>query len=191
MPEQLTKILESLKEPLSAFIQTLHPYDFYSLYWLGAVAFFSLILTIILRNRPTMAGFLLLIFLSTFTVAPFVNYYFIHQYLYGTSYKLDYIKQMQFADVLLIRGTITSTGKEEITRCRLHTFVMPPQEGFMKNLQPLWVLKPIKREKFEIEERIQPNNSAEFQIKFTNFRYSKEINESDIYIYRECFSEAI
>ncbi len=191
MPEQLTKILESLKEPLSAFIQTLHPYDFYALYWLGGVAFFSLVLILLLKNHHTISGFLLLIFLSTFTVAPFVSYYFIHKYLYGTSYKLDYIKQMQFADALFIKGTLTSTGKEEITRCRLHTFVMPPQEGFMKNLQPLWVLKPIKREKFEIEERILPNNSAEFQLKYTNFKYSKEINESDIYIYRECFSEAL
>ena len=98
---------------------------------------------------------------------------------------------MKFADVLFIKGTLTSIGKEEITRCYLHTFVMPPKEGFLKTLQPLWALKPIQREKFEIEQRIKNKESTEFQLKFTNFKYSKDINDSDIYIYRECFNEAI
>ncbi len=183
--------IEAIKESLKAFYSTLHPYDFYSFYWLGGIAFVSLILIILLRNNHTITGLLTIIFLSTFTIAPIVNYYFIHQYLYGTTYKLDYLKQMKFADVLFIKGTLTSIGKEEITRCYLHTFVMPPKEGFLKTLQPLWALKPIQREKFEIEQRIKNKESTEFQLKFTNFKYSKDINDSDIYIYRECFNEAI
>ena len=78
--------IEAIKESLKAFYSTLHPYDFYSFYWLGGIAFVSLILIILLRNNHTITGLLTIIFLSTFTIAPIVNYYFIHQYLYGTTY---------------------------------------------------------------------------------------------------------
>ena len=155
--------IEAIKESLKAFYSTLHPYDFYSFYWLGGIAFVSLILIILLRNNHTITGLLTIIFLSTFTIAPIVNYYFIHQYLYGTTYKLDYLKQMKFADVLFIKGTLTSIGKEEITRCYLHTFVMP-QRGILKTLQPLWALKLFNEKNSKLNKELKIKNLLNFNL---------------------------
>jgi hypothetical protein len=189
MAKEIEEKIEPLKETLLNFYSTLHPYDFYSLYWLGGVAFFLMILIIMLRDKIAIAGFLLIIFLTSLTVGPFFVYFKMHDYLYGTNYKINYIKQMEFANVMIVKGDLTSYGEENITNCNFHSFVMPPQEGFMKSIQFLYAIKPIKRKSFKIDIDLQKGQTAEFKLKFTNFKYKKDINESDIYIYRECFNK--
>ena len=181
--------IETLQETLINFSNTLHPYDFYAIYWLGAVIFLLLILIIILREKTGLSAFLMLIFMTLlFFGAPYL-YLKIHKYLYGTEYKIEYIKQMKFANVLVVKGTLISTGEENITTCKLHSFVMPPQDGFMKNLQVLYAIKPLKRKMFQIEENLQKGETTDFKLKFSQFKSSQDINSSDIYIYRECFNK--
>jgi hypothetical protein len=181
--------VETAQELIQNFINTLHPYDYYAIYWLGAVLFFLIVLIILLRAKEGLAAFLMLIFMSIFFFGFVGTYFLIHKYLYGTTYKIDYIKQMKFANVLVLKGTLTSSGEENITDCKLHTFITPPQDGFMKNLQFLYAIKPLKKDTFIISENLEKGQSTEFKMKFLNFKYSKDINSSDIYIYRECFNK--
>jgi hypothetical protein len=182
--------MENFKGVLQAFIQTLHQYDYYAFYWLGAVAFFALLLALVVSvKKPTLSAMMLLVMILTVFVGPFITYKQIHNYLYGTNVELTYIKQMQFADVLLLRGKITSYGEERIDKCRLHTFVIPPQDGFLENIEPLFVLNPIKKKTTVVETQMENGDSEKFMIKFKDFKHSKEINSSHIYIYPECFSE--
>jgi hypothetical protein len=178
-------------EVINSFLDTLHKYDYFAFYWLGAVAFFALIFALVISaKKPTLSGFMLLLVILAVFVGPFFTYSKIHDYLYGTDVKLTYIKQMKFADVLLLRGTLTSYGEERIDKCRLHTFVVPPQEGFKESLEPLFLLKPLKKKSLVFETELNKGDtSKEFIIKFTNFKHSKEINSSHIYIYPECFVE--
>jgi hypothetical protein len=178
-------------EIINSFLDTLHKYDYFAFYWLGAVAFFALIFALVVSSKkPTLSGLMLLLVIFSAFVGPFLTYFKIHDYLYGTNVKLTYIKQMQFADILLLRGKLTSYGNEQIDKCRLHTFVVPPQEGFKESLEPIFLLKPLKKmtKTFETELK-KGDTSKEFVIKFTNFKHSKEINSSHIYIYPECFTE--
>jgi len=180
---------EDIKEFIENFINTLHPYDLYAVYWLGAVIFFLIILMIIVREKAGLSAFLMLIFMTfLFFGTPF-SYLKIHQYLYGTEYKIDYIKHMKFANVLVAKGKITSIGEDNITTCKLHTFVMPPQDGFMKKIQIFYAMKPLKKQTFIIEKNLQKGDSTEFKLKFVKFKYNEDINSSDIYIYRECFNK--
>jgi len=180
---------ETAKEFIKHFIETLHPYDFYALYWLGAVLFFLLILIVILRAKEGLSAFLLLIFMSlTFFGFP-TSYFLIHKYLYGTEYKIEYIKKMEFANVLVVKGVLTSSGEENITNCKLHTFITPPQDGFMENLQFMYLIKPLKKQSFEINELLEKGQSTDFKMKFTNFNSKKEINSSNIYIYKDCYNK--
>jgi Txe/YoeB family toxin of Txe-Axe toxin-antitoxin module len=68
---------------------------------------------------------------------------------------------------------------------------MPPQNGFLKNLQVLYAVKPIQRRTFTIENSFEPQATTEFKMKFTGFKYSREINSSDIYIYRQCYNKEL
>ena len=183
--------VEGLRESILNFYSTLHPYDMYALYWLGAVLFFLIILIFIIREKVGLSTFLLIIFMTLLFFGAPISYLKIHHYLYGTKYEIDYIKHMKFANVLVVKGKLTSTGDENITNCNLHSFVMPPQDGFMKNLQVLYAIKPLKRKKITIEENLEKGDNTEFKIKYSNFKYKKDINSSDIYIYRECFNTNI
>ena len=173
------------------FLNTLHPYDLYGLYWLGGVIFLLFILAILLRKNPiTSVSLLLISFLMIFITPPFI-YFKVHKYLYGTDYNITYLKQMKFANVLVIQGEIKNVGEENITKCNLYTFVTPPQDGFLKNLEPLFVLNPIKKKVVVLDEDINVGETTEFKVKFINFKSTKDINSSDIYIYRECYNENI
>jgi len=180
-----------LKEGLINFFDTLHPYDFYGLYWLGAVLIFLLILIVILRDKVGVSASLMLVFMMLIFFAPPFLYIKIHKYLYGTEYQIEYIKQMKFANVLVIKGKLISNGEANITNCKLHTFVMPPQDGFMKDFQILYAIKPLKKDTFDIDKPLENGETTEFKLKFTQFTYSKDINNSDIYIYRECFNNKL
>ena len=88
------------------FLNTLHPYDLYGLYWLVGVIFLLFILAILLRKNPIASVSLLLIsFLMIFITPPFI-YFKVHKYLYGTDYNITYLKQMKFANVLVVQGEI-------------------------------------------------------------------------------------
>jgi hypothetical protein len=179
----------NIKELVNNFVNTLHQYDYYAFYWLGALAFISIIFALIVQKKQTLSGLLLLTAILSIFVGPFVSYFKVHNYLYGTDIELTYVKKMQFADVLLIRGKITAKGEEDITKCRLHTFVTPRQEGVMRDLQSLFVLNPLKRKVEVLEKELKKGESSTFKIKFKNFKTSKDVNSSDIYIYPECFKE--
>lgn len=179
----------SAKEILENFINTLHQYDFYALYWLGALIFFLLILIVIVREKEGLSAFLMLILLSLLFFGAPISYLKIHEYLYGTKYKITYIKQMKFANTLVVKGEITSTGESNISKCKLHTLILPPQDGFLKDIQILFAINPLKKDTFEIDELIEKGESTNFKLKFTKFKHNKDINASDIYIYRECFEK--
>ena len=96
---------------------------------------------------------------------------------------------MKFANVMVIKGVFHSSGEENISECKFHTFILPPQEdGLKKKLEFLYVLRPLKKETFVIHENLSKGDSSEFKFKFINFKSAKDINSSDIYIYRECFN---
>ena len=182
---------ESVKTTILHFLETLHIYDLYGFYWLSGVAILLLILALLLRRNQTIMGLLLIMFLYVIFLGPPLIYIQIHNYLYGTKYNIDYVRQMKFAPVMVIRGTITNMGEENITKCKMHTYVLPPQEGFMKNLQFLYLIKPVDKRIFVMEKPIPKGETTDFKLRFTDFRYPKEINSSDIYIYRECWNEEL
>jgi len=191
MDKDILEKVESVNVVLRHFYDTLHPYDLYAFYWIISVATLLFILIILLRKNlvASLLTFLFL-FLFIFFVPP-IAYLEIHKYLYGTKYKITYLKQMKFADVMIIQGELKNIGDENITECRLHTYILPPQDGFMKNLQFIYLIKPIKKGIFVVEKKINVGESVDFKLKINHFKYSKELNSSDIYIYRECYNTNI
>jgi hypothetical protein len=178
--------IEQLREIIFSFVSNLHDYDFYALYWLGALIFFSFLLAVLVK-KSWLANILVLVGFVSMVFGPFVSYFVIHKYLYGTEMEINYVRQMEFADVLIVRGKFTAQGEEDISECRFHTFVTPPQDGFFEYIQPLLVLNPIARKTETLEIPLQKGESSDFKIKFKEFKHHKELNASDIYIYRECF----
>jgi hypothetical protein len=178
-----------IRDLIDNFVATLHIYDIFAMLWLGLVLLLIAILVIIFRKNVKIVAGLTLLFLILTFFAPPTLYILTHKYLYGTEYTINYIKQMKFANVMVVKGTFRSNGEANISECRFHTFILPPQkDGLKKELEFLYVLRPLRKETFVIHENLSKGETAEFKFKFVNFKSAKDINSSDIYIYRECFN---
>jgi hypothetical protein len=180
--------MEKIQQSILQFVATLHPYDYYGLIWLLVVLFFLLVFIYLIREKVALASILSILFFALLIGGPPGIYYMVHKYLYATKYSIEYVRQMHFAKVLIIKGSLQLIGKEDsVDQCKLYFFVLPKLDGFKENLKYLYFLKPLKKGSLLLNKKLEKGDELEFKMKFYNFVYSKEINSSDIYIYRNCY----
>ena len=180
--------IELLREKVEAIVNTFHQYDYIAFSLIIALFFMLIILAIVLREKKGLAMLIVLISLVTIIVMPVVSYFKIHDTLYGTDYELTVVKRLNFTDVMLIRGEIEATGSEPLQSCDITTYVTRQPESFLSDYQYLYLLKPLHKrtQKLYFEDNLTKGEKFPFRVRVAPYTYSKEINSSHIFIYRNC-----
>jgi hypothetical protein len=156
--------------------------------WIFLFFFLLLIFSILIRDKKTTSIFAVLVAFLTITVMPVYSYFFVHDYLYGTETKINYLKQLEYTDSLIIKGDIKNIGEEKIEKCRIFAKVLPKIPSYMETFEFLYKLKPTVATQIDLENLdLNKNDSFEFKIKIENFKTSRELNISDISIYPNCY----
>jgi hypothetical protein len=180
--------VEQIREKVLGVVDSFHQYDYIAFTLIIALFFMLIILSIVIRERKGLA--LSIIFLSVvlLTVGPILSYFKVHSTLYGTDYNLTVVKRLNFTDVLLIRGEIEAQGSEPLQKCDITTYITRQPDSFLEGYQELYLLKPLHKrsQTLYFEDNLTKGEKHPFRVRVAPYTYSKEINSSHIFIYRNC-----
>ena len=108
-----------MKEKILHFLHSLIIYD-YILFGVVFVLFFLLlILTILLRSKPALSLFVLLLSLIILFGGPIVGYIKLHEILYKKSCVITDVKALEFTPALVVNATITNESKRIFSTCKI------------------------------------------------------------------------
>jgi hypothetical protein len=180
--------MEQVREKVLGVIESFHQYDYIAFTLIIALFFMLIILSIALREKKGLALSIIFFSVMLLIVGPVLSYFKVHNTLYGTDYNLTVVKRLTFTDVLLIRGEIEATGSEPLQKCDITTYITRQPDDFFENYQELYLLKPLHKrsQTLYFEENLTKGDKHPFRVRVAPYTYSKEINSSHIFIYRNC-----
>jgi hypothetical protein len=161
-----------MKTKILDFIQTLSLYD-YLLF--GGILFFFLlflILAILLHQKLKIAIALILMAFLVITVAPFGGYMLLHKTLYKHTVTLTTVQDLEFSEVLLLRGDLNNTSNQTFKECTI-TFGISKISSF-KQLNKLYPYIPFRTKKVTLKGPIKSKESRSFKVLIEPFSYPKK-----------------
>ena len=164
-----------MKHKIQAFIDGLILYD-YILFGASFVLFILfIILAIILRERLKTALFFILLSFAVLLLGPTVGYIELHKYLYKNSVTLTENKRLEFAQAVVIKGSVKNLSRFDFKECVVNVALYKVTQNKYKN----YVLrfKPLKKRSIVIKE-IPKGSSKEFKLIVDPFTYKKEYGVS-------------
>jgi hypothetical protein len=164
-----------MKEKISALIHSFILYD-YILF--GATFFLFLlfiILTIIVRRKKLLAGFLFLLSFSILILTPTLGYQKMHQYLFKNSVEIISQKRLQFTDAIVLKGRVTNESKKDFSSCKITAKVSQASKNKLRNF--IYQFKIIQTSTL-VKENISQNSSENFKMIIEPFTYKKRYSIS-------------
>lgn len=142
----------------------------------GSLFLVILFLAILLRNKVGLSLLLVLLSFVILIAGPIVGYNYIHGSIYKTKVTELSIKQLEFSQAVVIKGTLTNLGKENFKKCKVSSSAYKGATNFLEEL--VFPLKPFMKRSIVKEEQIEINESIDFKLMLEPFTYSKEYNIS-------------
>ncbi len=167
--------MNQLRSTILSFVESLHDYDYILFAISGALFFLILLLAIILRKKT---GFSLLLVLLAFIIiisGPIVGYNYIHSTIFKTEINDLTIKELEFSEAVVIKGTLTNLGKQSFKKCTISSKAYKGATNFLEEL--VYPLKPFQKMSI-LKKDINMSESVDFKMILEPFTYSKEYNIS-------------
>lgn len=170
-----------MKAKIVEFLHTLALYDY--LLFGGIIFFFlfSLILSILLRHKQTLAILLVLFAFITLLTAPVAGYIALHALVYKNTIHLTTVKDLEFTEALLIKGEINNTSKQTFKECTLYVGVSKISSIAMIN--KIYPYVPFRRQTLVLSGPIAPGEAKEFKVLIEPFHYTKR---HSVAVYGHC-----
>lgn len=163
-----------MKTQIVNFIHTLALYD-YLLF--GGVVFifaFFLILAVLLHYHLKTAITLITMAFLTMIIAPFAGYHILHAQIYKHKIALTTVQDLEFSNILLIRGDLNNTSKKSFKECTVTIKVSKTHR--IKQLNKLYTYLPFRTKKIILKEPLKPNKSQSFKLLIEPFTYNKKFS---------------
>ncbi len=164
-----------MKEKILLFFHSLTIYDYVYFGSVFILFLLFIILTLLLRKKPTLALFIFLIALIDITLGPTIGYNYFHSTLYKNKITLTKVKRLTFVQAVVIEGTIKNISKFDFKECKIKASILKNTHNKYKNL--IFRFKPIKTDILTLKD-IQKNKQVPFKFLIEPFRYKKDFNVS-------------
>ena len=168
--------MNQLKILIQNFVATLHNYDYIMFAISGALFFLILLLAIIARKKVGVSLFLVLIAFIIVIAGPIFGYKYIHATLFKAEISNLQIKELEFSEALVVKGTLTNLGSKNLQKCSINLKAYKGPHNFLEEL--VYPLKPFQKMSILKQEQIDRNTSIKFKMILEPFTYSKEYNIS-------------
>ena len=168
--------MNELKRSIQNFVATLHDYDYILFAISGALFFLILLLAIILRRKTGLSLLLILLALIIIIAGPISGYNYIHSTLFKTKITNLTIKELEFSEAVVIKGTLTNLGGKPYHKCVLNAKAYKGATNFLEEL--VLPLQPFQKMSIIKEEDINISESIDFKMILEPFTYSQEYNIS-------------
>jgi len=168
--------MEELRSTLQAFVATLHTYDYILFGAFGAFFLLLLLLAIVLRKKTATSLLLVVLALISIVAGPIIGYKYIHSILYKTEVSDLQIKQLEFTQALIIKGTLTNLGKENYRKCTISADAYEGASNFFEEF--IHPFSPFQKVSIQKDEDLNISESIEFKLIMEPFTYSNEYNLS-------------
>jgi len=164
-----------MKEKL---IEFLHSFTVYDYIYLGGVFFIFIlliILTLLLRTKPALSLFLLLLAILDIFLASTLGLDLFHNYMYKNSIKVTKAKRLKFVEAVVIEGSLKNESKFDFSTCKVTAKIFKDTHNKYKNM--IFKLKPIKVESIKLNN-IAKDADVKFKFLIEPFKYKKDFNVS-------------
>ncbi len=175
--------MKELKQRVLDYIHHLTIYDYFALSWVGV--FFLFVMMIAFLNIKKRASLAISILLISFVLVAF-SPIFIKLYFDKTVRKVEILNQkitkLNFANMLIIKGSLQNQGKIDYKKCRIFTKVVKKDENKYKNI--LNNLKPLRKKSILLDRELKKEEKERFKI------VMKDFNLKDMYevkVSGECY----
>lgn len=168
--------MNQLKTLIQNFVATLHNYDYIMFAISGALFFLILLLAIIFRKKVGLSLFLILLSFVIIIAGPIFSYNYIHSTMFKAEISNLQIKELEFSEALVVKGTLTNFGTKDLKKCSIDLKAYKGAHNFLEEL--VYPLKPFKKMSILKQEQIDRNSSIKFKMILEPFTYSKEYNIS-------------
>lgn len=173
----------SLKTSIQTYISHMQTYDYLAFGWLFLLFFLFFILALILiRRKPFLSLFILLVDISVVGVSPFAIKWYLDDKLRGNESQTTLVKQLQFSDTLIVEGSVKNISDIDFTTCLTHVKVIKPDNNKYKSF--LLALKPIRNQSILLEMPPARGQETPFRVLFEPFRYGGDFN---VTVNAECY----
>ncbi len=163
-----------MKAHIVNFIHTLGLYDYFLFGGIIFVFALLLIMAVLLHHHIKTAVTLIFLSFLTITIAPYAGYRILHATLYKHIITLTTVQDLEFSDILLIRGDIKNTSKKTFKECTVTIGISKINK--IKQLNKIYLYLPFRSENITLKEPLKPQESQDFKLLIEPFRYSKKFN---------------
>jgi hypothetical protein len=173
MPKKITDFITN-------FVNELLIYDY--IFFGSIFVLFILLVTlgIILRGKPLLATFFILLAFTAITAGSYFGYNELHTYLFSNKLTIKSQKKLTFTQAVIVNGNIKNTSKMNFKSCMAVATVYKKDPLEIKEL--ILRLKPIKKVSI-IEKDIKKGETRNIKIIIEPFTYKKEYK---IFVEAEC-----
>ena len=164
-----------MKEKILLILHSLSVYDYVYFGSIFILFLLFIILTLLLREKITLAMLMLLIALVDISLGPTLGYSYFHSTLYKNQITIKKAKKLTFVQAVVIEGELTNKSKFYFKECKIEASILKDTHNKYKNL--IFKLKPIKTDILTIKD-IPQGKSVSFKFLIEPFKYKKDFNVS-------------
>jgi len=168
--------MQNFKILLHNFVNSLHTYDYILFSASGVVFILLLFLAILLREKTKISLLLVLLSFTSLIAGPIFGYQYIHSKLYGYTITNIQVKELEFSEALVIKGTLTNHGTQTFSKCNIKAITYKGANNFLEEI--VYPFKPFNKKSIIKQESLDINKSLDFKLILEPFTYSKEYNVS-------------
>lgn len=164
-----------MKTKILHFIDTLSLYDYILFGGILTLFLILLVLAVLFHHKFKLAiAFVVMAFLLL-TLAPFVGYMVLHNYLYAHTVTVSTVQDLQYSDILLLRGDIKNTSNQTLKQCTL-TFGISKVSSVSLLNDHFYPYLPFRTQKITLTKEIKPDASESFKVLVEPFNYPKKVS---------------
>lgn len=163
-----------MKTLIVNFIHTLGLYDYLLFGGIIFIFAFFLILAVLLHHHLKTAITLITMAFLTMIIAPYVGYHILHAQVYQHKITLTTVQDLEFSDILLIRGDLNNTSTKSFKECTVTIKVSKTHP--IKQLSKLYTYLPFRTQKITLKEPLKPKETQSFKLLIEPFTYSKKFS---------------
>lgn len=163
-----------MKTQIVNFIHTLGLYDYLLFGGIVFIFAFFLILAVLLHHHLKTAITLIFLSFLTIIIAPYTGYRILHATLYKHTIALTTVQDLEFSDILLIRGDINNTSNKTFKECTVTIGISKTHK--IKQLNKIYPYIPFRSQKITLKGPLKPKESQSFKLLIEPFNTSKKFN---------------
>ncbi len=163
-----------MKQQIIAFIDSLILYDYILLGAVAALFILFLILAILIRRRPGLSVFMVLLAFIILLLGPTLGYMKLHEFLFKNEVTITDARKLEFTDALMIQGTLTNSSKFPFEHCRVTAGTYKVSGNTVMDM--LFPLNPFRKASLTIDTPLEPGQSEPFKLFIERFHYQKDYN---------------